>query len=103
MLNPNAPHAIVEQCWGEHLSLRWWFTLKDEEGSTVYCGEKRLTKLEAMADRSRMSEQATAFRQKVNEGYASLDDPESRRLRVMLRAVYDTRDRVDAPGHLRAG
>lgn len=81
-MNTNAAQAIVEQCWGDGYALRWWFTLKDEEGSTVHTGEKRVTKFDAMADRDQMIRKAS-------------DTPSEHRdkvQRVANRAIYLTRD-----------
>jgi hypothetical protein len=84
VINPVAAQAIVEQVWEGQL-LRWVFVLKDEEGTKRYEGLRRVTKLDAMADRDKMIRDS-----------ADVDDYEPTDewywvLRVARRAIYLTR------------
>jgi hypothetical protein len=98
MLNPVAATAIVEQV--EHFcgSTRWHYRLEDDEGATVYRGEPRVLKTEAIKDRDDMNRRANDWWRRFQNGYADTSGADVKILRVALRAVYDTRDKGKAPG-----
>lgn len=88
--------AIVEQVHYACVT-RWRFILRDG-AEIVFEAPARILKIEAMADRKDLLEQAGRWLRRAHAGYADCDDPEAPLFRVMLRARYETRDQALAPG-----
>lgn len=92
-----AAKAIIEQV-EFFLGTRWHFRLEDDECVTIYAGEPRILKLDAIHDRDQMNRRANDWWRRFQNGYADDDGCDVKVLRVALRAVYDTRDHAYAPG-----